>query len=189
MIKQNISDEDHNLLDIGCDAGLLTANAAEKGLLSIGIDRYDTFEGAREYAHNLAKENRNLGFINMGITPENVDSLPNTDIVLILSVYHYWYREFGKESAEGMLSSLSGANKIFFSSSSLTWRYNPREFDKTTIRSGELPSFANGNKQEVVEYHKSVLQATLQGNYSVEYIGDVAYYSETRYVFLATKQG
>ena len=56
--------------------------------------------GAREYAHNLSKDKKNLGFINKGITPEGVDSLPNTDIVLMFSVYHYWYREFGKEAAE-----------------------------------------------------------------------------------------
>ena len=58
MIKTNISNENQNLLDIGCDAGLLTAHAAEEGLLSIGVDRYERFEGAREYAHNLSKEKR-----------------------------------------------------------------------------------------------------------------------------------
>ena len=47
MIKTNISNEDQNLLDIGCDAGLLTAHAAEEGLLSIGVDRYETFEGGK----------------------------------------------------------------------------------------------------------------------------------------------
>lgn len=188
MIKTNISNEDQNLLDIGCDAGLLTAHAAEEGLLSIGVDRYETFEGAREYAHNLSKDKKNLGFINKGITPEGVDSLPNTDIVLMFSVYHYWYREFGKEAAEKMLGSLSGANKIFFSSTSLGRRYDPQEYDNTKVEAEKLPSFTSGNKQEVVEYHRDVLQSVLEENYTVEYIGDVPYDTETRYVLLATKQ-
>ena len=115
-------------------------------------------------------------------------SLPNTDVVLIFSVYHYWYREFGKESAEKMLESLSGANKIFFSSTSFERRYDPQEYDNTQAEVEKIPSFTSRNKQGVVEYHRDLLQSVLEENYTVEYIGDVPYDTETRYVLLATKQ-
>ena len=186
LIAQNLSDSDASLLDIGCDAGHLTANAAERGILSIGVDRYEKFEGARERAHTLSKERTDLGFVNKGLTPGNMDSLPETDVVLLLSVYHYWYREFGREAAEEMLGSLSGSDKIFFSSTSLKRRYDPREFDEHSRKKPELPTFTDRDQKEVIQYHEDLLRSSLRGNYQIEYLGAIPYSSETRYMLLAT---
>lgn len=117
LIESELSEYDDNLLDVGCDAGVLTSKAARTGLLAIGIDRHEVshsqkkFPGAFERALDLTQDTKNLGFVNMEVTPDNVDSLPSTDVVLLLSVYHYWYREFGKAAAERMLSAFKGQIK------------------------------------------------------------------------------
>lgn len=193
LIESELSEDDDNLLDIGCDAGVLTSKAARTGRLAIGIDRHEVahsqkkFPGAFEHALNLTRDMKNLGFVNMEITPDNVDSLPSTDVVLLLSVYHYWYREFGKATAERMLSTFKGANLIFFSSTSVKRRYDPSNYKAGTDEVEEIPDFVDRDKKSVNDYHKRVLSSTLGDDYSIRHLGDIHYESETRYLLLASK--
>jgi 2-polyprenyl-3-methyl-5-hydroxy-6-metoxy-1,4-benzoquinol methylase len=41
LIASELSEDDDNLLDIGCDAGVLTSKAARTGRLAIGVDRHE----------------------------------------------------------------------------------------------------------------------------------------------------
>lgn len=191
MIAQHLDEDDENLLDIGCDAGVLAQRAAKTDRPTLGVDRYERYEGAREHAVEAARQTDGLAFMQMGLTPKNISSLPDFDVVLLFSVYHYWYREFGRPSADGMLANLRGANKIFFSSSSLGDRYVRKDTPNTP-----RPDFSDRDEESVVAFHEGVLTSALGSEYSVEYLGEVSYSieevakvppydTEPRYVLLA----
>jgi SAM-dependent methyltransferase len=192
-IVENLDSADRNLLDIGCDAGVLTRRAAETGRPALGVDRYERYEGAREHAFEAAERTDGLAFMQLGLTPENAGTLPLFDAVVCLSVYHYWHREFGRDGAETMLGAFAGANKVFFSASSLSERYVQGATPDVVE-----PAFESRDRESVVSYHEDVLRSALGESYSVELldtveysIADVAqvpgYETEPRYVLLASR--
>lgn len=194
MIERHLDEDDDNVLDIGCDAGVLTRRAAETGRPALGVDRYERYDGAQERAAEAARCTDGLAFMRMGITPENVGTLPDFDIVLFFSVYHYWYREFGKKTANEMLATFRGANKVFFSSSSLVNRYTQEDTPNTP-----RPEFSDRDRKSVVEFYQKLLTSALGSRYSVEYLGEVTYSieevaqmppykTEPRYILLCRRQ-
>ena len=194
LIEQHLGDEDENVLDIGCDAAVIARQLAETDRPVLGVDRYARYEGSHEYAEAAARKNKGLAVMRLAVTPENITRLPTFDVVLLFSVFHYWYREFGREAAGEMLSELSGVNKLFFSSSSLGYRY-----EQGDASDDHCPPFTDRDRESVVEFHEELLRSTLGEEYSIEYldeinysIADVAqvpsYDTEPRYVLLASQE-
>lgn len=177
MIKPNLSDSDGSVLDIGCNAGFLTAKAADHGLTAIGVDRYtDEFQRAKDHAYDLSRNKSGIGIIDLMVTPENVDQLPECDVVFLLSVYHYWYREYGPKKANEMLRSLDGFEKLFFESTSLQRRYTRPDSDVTP------PGFDDSNEESIIDFHQKLLEEEFSGA-NVKCLGKNPYNDEDRYLF------
>lgn len=112
IIRQYISRKDSNLLDIGCAEGVLTEQISEMGLFCIGIER---MEPRLAQAKKKEKYDNGLRFIDYSITPNNVQHIPIFDVVLLLTVYHHWCREYTQENAAEMLRQLARkSGKIIF---------------------------------------------------------------------------
>ena len=122
LIADALAPTDRTLLDIGCNAGMLTAEAADHGLLALGIDQAAPTIDAARRAH---PDRADLAFMVHTIDAENVRRLPSFDVVLFLSVYHQWVEAFGTGQAERMLGDLVGRahHLVFFETAGVARKY------------------------------------------------------------------
>lgn len=167
-----------SLLDIGCETGLLTAAAADAGLLAIGAEaNWDSLRTARK----LCRPNRSLAFLHFAVTPESVEALPSCDVVLLLSVYHQWHRQFGDETARKLLGALGQkARRYFF--------FEPAS--KQSKYGSTPPDFVDRDERSIKAYNLRLL-GELFGQGNVDYLGGTtAGRSEPfRYLFVIQAQG
>lgn len=107
-----ISDDCGSLLDVGCNAGMLTRAAADQGLFAIGIDQLQV---AIDSARKRNSGSGSLTFMCHSLSPENIGNLPMFDVVTFLSVYHQWVSKWVEGDAAEMLASLlSRTRRVFF---------------------------------------------------------------------------
>lgn len=112
LIDAHLAESDRSLLDIGCNLGTFTQRAAERGIFSVGAD-VDTAAIVRAIRRN--RDRPNLAFGNWSFAPDNARHIPPFDVILCLSVHHYWYRAFGAKQSWDMVRHLaSQAGKLFF---------------------------------------------------------------------------
>lgn len=102
-------------LDIGACEGYFAIELAQAGIPTIALEsapgNYRTILFAIKRGGT-----RNVGVLAMEITPENVGTLPSSDCVLLLSVWHHLVRSFGIEHATAMLRTIweRTRNVMFF---------------------------------------------------------------------------
>lgn len=151
-------DENTSVLDVGCNAGMLTALVGETDRFAVGIEQNSaTVADAVEY-HGPA---RRFGLINDSVTRENVRRLPTFDYVFFLSVYHQLYRDQGDKAARSVLSGLGErtANTLFFEPASQKSRYGDQN----------LP-FEDFDRDSILEYNTNLLESVFE-DCEVEYLG------------------
>jgi SAM-dependent methyltransferase len=168
---------DSSLLDVGCSSGAMTGLAAEVGLFAIGLDgNWDAISDA----HKQSRPNLGLAYTHFVVTPQSVTALPVCDIVLCLSVYHQWHRDFGHEGAQQILYILGtkARKRLFFEPASKQSRYGPKP-----------PAFVDRDEPSIIDYNHGMLGA-LFGNENVEFLGGTtASRSEpVRYLFTVQMQ-
>jgi len=113
-IQQNLPAEAGSALDLGCNLGFFTLKLAERGYCALGLDRSSQSVAIAQHAQRRAVVD-GAAFSTFQATPESLQVLPHVDVVLFLSVYHHWIKEFGHEAASTMLSRLwSRAGKVLF---------------------------------------------------------------------------
>jgi len=143
-------------LDVGCNVGYFCFNLAEDGISMLGVDMDDRF--LRMARHVLRKcKFRNVGFLNMEINERTINLLPSTDLIIFLSVWHHWVKQYDYERATLMLSSMWGKCKkiMLFETgeSEMPSRY-------------KLPNMG----EESTDWIKSYLENTCKGA-RVKYLG------------------
>lgn len=139
-IETHIQPEHDSMLDIGCAEGFFCARAAERGLQAIGID-------SDEESIRTARNTRSDGTVEFRaeeITPETIGGLPESDVILFLTVHHHWARAFGFESAAAMIRTLCTKSELLV--------YEPPG-DRY------LGSKTNDVAQELSQYYTDLLRA------------------------------
>ncbi len=145
-----------NALDIGCNDGYITRQAAQQGLFTLGIDRKQTLVNqANQKANNL-----NCHFLQQDLTPEAIKQLPQFDVTFLLAVYYHWGNAYGWSEAEDMLVELAERSEQLFVETP-----NSLEF----IKSERLDT-KKEPREALEEYFSEVVP-----NRSVECIGETAY--------------
>lgn len=159
VIKSHLDSTDSNLLDIGCAEAVLTSKFSNEGLFCVGVERSKKQLGT---AYRKNRFNDNLGFVMYDVTPKSIDQLPSFDVIMLLTVYHHWCRDFGYEASEEMLRTLAtiADKKLFF---------EPPGFEI------ERPAFDGYNDTSIDSYYESYLDFIFEGRVQIEHIGNADY--------------
>jgi hypothetical protein len=101
-------------VDIGACEGYFAIELAEAGVHTIAIE-----SAPGNYRTMLFAVKRsgtpNVGVLAMEVAPENVDTLPVSDCVLCLSIWHHFVRSHGLEQATAMLEAIwQRSRKVMF---------------------------------------------------------------------------
>jgi SAM-dependent methyltransferase len=104
-----------SVLDLGCAEGFFVHSAAkELSCFSLGIDA-DIRRLNLASNSALINEIENCGFIYMEIVKENIEKLPESDVIIFLSVLHHVMYEKGEDEALSLLKSIKKiTNKVMF---------------------------------------------------------------------------
>ena len=148
-----------SLLDIGCNAGVLTALAADAGLVSVGVEA--NWEFVR-VARRRCVEARPVAFLHLVVTRDSVAALPECDAVLCLSVYHQWHRRYGHDAAQHILRVLGEKARrvLFFEPASKRQKYGD-----------EAPDFRDRDEDSIVAYNLAMLSSLFKDGGTVEFLG------------------
>ncbi len=106
-------DQALSVIDVGCNQGYFLFRMAPYASIGIGIEKaYNEVM----YARALAGTRRinNLVFMSYSVTPDNIRSFPSMDVVIFLSVFHHWVRDFGENEAKVMLKELAQKSRKYF---------------------------------------------------------------------------
>jgi SAM-dependent methyltransferase len=134
------------VLDVGCNLGAYTRRYADAGYVTLGIDNAaDLVKSAAETHLGSA----NCGFMVMEISPDSIDSLPEFDVTLLLSVQHHWLMAHGPDVAGQMLATMVRKTRgvVIFETASRRERYEPYP-----------PDFIDNDEESVTRYIESYLK-------------------------------
>jgi len=106
----------NSLKDIGCCVGYFCNSIVENyNIPTIGLDANKRFIRIANYSSRFIKNNKNLVFSNMLVTPQNVHILPVTDATILFSLWHHWVFHYGLEEATNILNQIwSKTNSYLF---------------------------------------------------------------------------
>src|SRR5436189_41421 len=83
-------------------AGSVCFSLAFKGIPALGVDMDSRDLRIAQYARSRLKL-WNVGLSKMVVSLDTVRLLPAVDLVLLMSVWHHWVREFGLDDATALL--------------------------------------------------------------------------------------
>lgn len=168
LIQDHLSSDDSNVLDIGCADGLLTSIFANNGMFCTGIDRNQKFLAIAQKRYRF--EN-GIGFIQYEIDPSTIMKLPHYDVILLLTVYHWWCVDYGLERAEDMLRTLGEkSNKLFFEPPGVA--INELELEGVDVSGAEVN---RSDGQSIEDYYQSYLHHVFNGEAGITYLGETEY--------------
>lgn len=91
----------HSILDVQTVS--FQMNSQKKGVLTLGIDynRLRLKQCRKKYS-----EKEELSFMRCDLNERSISKIPETDVVLVLTVFHHWADINGFEEAEQMLKEI-----------------------------------------------------------------------------------
>jgi hypothetical protein len=143
LITTNLPQSPGSYLDVGSQLGYFVLKISEKGFLSTGIEVNPV---SYNYSSSLMRLNdvKNVSFLNFSLDIDSASSLPDFDVISILSVYHHMVYFAGKEKADTALRILiSKCKKTFF--------FETGEFEEKDFYWTDGLSFMGPNSSEGIE--------------------------------------
>lgn len=111
FIKSHVNDNAQSLIDVGCAEGEFAIRAAEIGLKVTG---FDSNVSRIRNAKKNGKKYSNLNFNLVELSPGTIEELPESDIILFLTVHHHWTRAYGYDDAANMFRVLVKKGRTIF---------------------------------------------------------------------------
>src|SRR5690606_37516654 len=117
---------------------------SEKGIFSVGVD---VLPRRIDYETDQIPV---IGYFK--VNNENVSSLPNFDMILLLSVHHQWVKQLGDDGAQRLIAEIiMKANKYFFI-----------EFASINSKYGYSPDrFKDHDEESVLKYSQQWLESVV----------------------------
>lgn len=131
LIDELLPKEPGSLLDIGCNEGLFTINAARLGWNAWGIDYQEkTIKYATQDAQKHELENAffSVGLLNL----ENSRKLPKFDVIIIVATFQEVWSRYGPEAGREIFRNLLNAcnQRLIFEPASINCKYGSKVFGK-----------------------------------------------------------
>lgn len=175
-------DKISNVLDVGCNEGYIAAEFAKRGKFAVGIDVGPLFLNhlLTELDDVYGRPNPAYGVF--PLTEENVSTIPEFDLILLLSVHHQWTKRYGDTYTQRLVRRLIGKARCYF----------VIEFASRASKYGfETPQFKDNDEESVRGYAQSWLSG-LQVPGRIDYLGknreSTGKAEPYRYVFLISKE-
>ena len=162
LIAPYIEEDDKIALDIGCAEGYFTRKLAEQGLYAIGIDKRASVESAQ----TRTASNASLEYKRMTVTPDNIEELPPTDITLLLTVIHWWHRNFGAEQSESMFRTVASKTDL------IVFEPPGESVETDTVSEADDPT--------PERYWTEYVDNVLEGSADIKYLGMTDYMDKDR---------
>jgi hypothetical protein len=141
-------------VDIGSHTGFFSLRLAERGFLVLGCEPSPRLVRIATAAADHGGQ-RSVAFMPTAIDPANVGSLPDADVMLLLSVFHDWCEAFGFERSLKMLDVVwQRTRKVLFFES-------PNTAENTTVRTFMPPMGVSPETARV--YLEQILSGLTQG--------------------------
>ena len=111
-------------MDIGCNEGVISLALSRAGLSVLGVEANSKTEPARVAR---MKETSSLLFVTSKVTLENIQTLPEVDLITLLSVHHQFVFHYGEVAANQLLLEISRKAKLqfFFMPACICAKYGP----------------------------------------------------------------
>lgn len=160
IISDNLKPGDRSILDLGCNLGVLTHRAAESGLLAIGIDVDNSII---QKDRSRYRKIPNLSFLCIDLNPDTIKFLPEFDVILCLSVHHYWARYYGLDKSWEMMATLLSKtrNRLFFEPAGQKKKYGQN-----------APDIIDLDRNSLIQYSTRCLNAVVTKGQSVRHLGE-----------------
>ena len=167
-------------VDIGSHTGYFSLRLAERGFMVVGYEPSRRLFRIATAAADRAGQ-PSVAFMPVAVTPTNVTSLPEADVVLVLSVFHDWCEAFGFDRSLEMLDAVWQRTRrtLFFEM--------PNTAENASIRSFVPPMGASPEEaQRYIEQLLSRLErgdAALLGHFPSDFRGE----DERRHLFVVRR--
>lgn len=160
LMSGEIDESDRSVLDVGSNLGMMTELAAAGGRFAIGVEPSPQLI---RIARRRTRAATALGFVQMGIDPDNALTLPEMDVVFCLSVHHYWVAMYGEDVAWKIVGDImsKGRKKVFFEPASVKRKYGGAPLD-----------FEDLNREEIVEYNMKRLESVAAPDQTIRVLGE-----------------
>jgi hypothetical protein len=101
--------------DLGANVGFFTVKLAQRGLATLAVENDDVAYRTALYSVRRA-DVPNVGVLALALTPETMDLLAPADVIVFLSLWHHFVREYGLLDATAMLRGIWERSKrvLFF---------------------------------------------------------------------------
>jgi SAM-dependent methyltransferase len=146
-----------SILDIGCNAGVLTRLSGSSGFFSVGIDREINFYGIKEPLKNVC-----IGNIELSVNL--IEKLPVFDSIFLLSFHHILIKKYGDKYTRNIIANIAKKTKkvLFLEFAALNRKYSDRDI-----------LFSDNDDNSIIKYASDWLETTLP-EFSITYIGKTA---------------
>jgi len=147
-------------IDIGACEGYFSLELAAAGIPTIAIESDPSNYRTALYAVRRSGT-RNVGVLAMEVTPENVITVPPSDCVLCLSVWHHFVRSHGLSEATEMLEAIwLRTRKVMFFDSGETemtpdYRLPPMTPDPRSWLTAYLAHTCDGSRIDHLGRHRA----------------------------------
>lgn len=150
-----------NVLDVGCNEGCVTAEFAKLGKFCVGVDTGPVYLNQVLANVNDSFKNSTAAYGVFVVNDSNVNSIPNFDLILLLSVHHQFVNMFGDDYAKDLVKSLIHKSN----------RYFVIEFAATNKKYGYSDERFRDNDEASVRHYAEEWIADLGVDRSLKYIG------------------
>lgn len=168
-------------VDIGSHTGFFSLRLAERGFLVLGCEPSRRLVRIATAAADHVLQ-PSVAFMPVAVDPANVGSLPDADVVLVLSVFHDWCEAFGfKRSLEMLDVVWQRTRKVLFFEA-------PNTAENTTIRTFMPPMGTSPEAAEV--YLEQILSRLVQGEVALlgHFPTDFRGEGERRHLFVVRRR-
>lgn len=111
IIEPHLNTEYESMIDLGCADGFFLDKAAAYGL---EVQGFEGNQNRVDRARELCLGRENVTVEQRYLSPDNIDDLPPSDVVLLLTVHHHWIRQYGWDEAAEMVRTIAAGTELLF---------------------------------------------------------------------------